>query len=998
VKNWYSGGARKVTKNRYTLRRYLRFQLEQMSALNQQHQFEELSFELARQRICRTILPATGPVQAGGDQGRDAETFRSYLASSDIATSSRIGLAEDRPLVIACTLDKKLPTKIKNDLATISASGTVPAAVYYFATPDLPVAKRHELQAFSKRKYGFDLEILDGQAIADQLSDPDTFWIAEQFLSVPADMFPEIEGDAEYQTLRVRWLGSDRQISDFTDFLEVKRGLRRATFEKPLQVDLGRWMDLIQAIIDAVPIPFARKALYEIAVAQLRGRKTLDPARWAVERFFSRIEGELDADDVQDIVLLASYATTAHYSGDFSGGLELVQKWRGQADQALSDALASDLPDAERYQLLLVARQVAPDRFSKDPELFSEMALPPWEEAVEIAERSPFADIDTLNNLMQIYLPLIGGLPRYQRLADRIDAVVVKRSGKTAGAEQGRQRAMIHAQHGQFVPAIDQLQRAKEGWFHEATMYGSILAMLQLSEFYSRLWLPLAARYYASAAFKYAFQAKDEELRPLIGRAALEISATYLTAGEGISFLHSVGRAAQIHIAHTSDGENMERHGALAERLAEAAKVRALLRHILPDQTQAIDAAVESWPIDPGYGRSVRALADKPPWKSMSRPEIEQRLAEDIGQGLTYDLGPELCYRWNALGVAWTIRAVSTAHAIAEWIGAAFQIAIADLGDEDLAILPSIIDIEITTSGDLKPKLEPLSDNAQMRYRLTMPASATLGDEASFTLMLLSEILGNASALPTEDFLTVIKRKLDRGLLGKAFWVRPVSRLFRDIRELLVGENLDLSDITVPDDAPRPKPLGSEDLAWRSGDGPTYTTARAYEALSNRYRRLTPAVLANLEALQADPAAMSLLSEMHDEGMLDWQIYGVIFNFMMQDAIEAKAGAGAILKDSPDVMRKLLREFEAGKSPSINLANFTRDSLEMVRWSGLFAALPSWELSTHRHTPDMEATRRFLAVRYHHFEDDIDHPDLFGWSPVSGRRILSRPETSNDEA
>jgi hypothetical protein len=979
------------------LRRFLRFQLEQMSALNQQHQFEELSFELTRQRICRRVLPATGPVQAGGDQGRDAETFRSYLASSDLAASSRIGLADDRTLVIACTLDKKLATKIKKDLATIHASGAVPDAVYYFATPDLQVAKRHELQAFCKRKYGSDLEILDGQAIADQLSDADTFWIAEQFLSVPGDMFPEIEGDTEYQALRSRWFDDGRQISDYTDFIEVKRGLRRATFEEALKVDLGRWMDLIRAIVDAVPVRFARKALYEIAVAQLRGRKTLDPARWAVDRFFDSLDGDLDSDDVQDIVLLASYAMTAHYGGDFSGGLDLVQKWRSQADQTLANALASDLSDADRYQLLLVARQVAPDRFSKDPELFSEMALPPWEEAVEIAERSPFADIDTLNNMMQIYLPLIGALPRYQRLADRIDAVVVKRSGKTAGAEQGRHRAVIHAQHDQLVPAVDQLQRAKEGWFHEATMYGSILAMLQLSEFYSRLWLPLAARYYASAALKYAFQAKDEELRPLIGAAALEISATYLTAGEGISFLHSVGRAAQIHIAHVSDGEDLERHESFSDRLAEAAKVRALLRHLLPDQFQLIEAAIESWPIDSAYGSSIRKLADQPPWQAMPRAEIEQRLAEDIGQGLTYDLGPELCYRWNALGITWTIRAASTVCEIAEWIGAAFQIAIVDLADEDLAILPSLVDIEITTSQALTPKLEAVSDNTQMAYRLIMPASATLGDEASFTMMLLAEILGNASALPTKTFLEVIKRKIDRGLLSKAFWVHPVSRLFRDIRELLVGEDVHLSDTVVPDDAPRLEPKGNDELSWRSHDGPTYTTARAYEALSNRYRRLTPTVLANWEALKASNEAMSLLREMHEEGMLDWQIYGAIFNFIMQDEIEKKAGMGAVLNGPPDIMRQILREMEAGKGPPINLEKFTRENLEMVRWSALLAAMPGWELTNHRQTPDMEATKRFLSVRYHHFEDDIEHADLFGWPAVVGRRVLHPPETSSTE-
>ncbi|TIV32694.1 MAG: hypothetical protein E5V90_01885 [Mesorhizobium sp.] len=593
--------------------------------------------------------------------------------------------------------------------------------------------------------------------------------------------------------------------------------------------------------------------------------------------------------------------------------------------------------------------------------------------------------------MMQIYLPFIGSLPRYQQLADRIDAVVEMRRGKTARAEQGRERAMIHATHNQFVAAIDQLQRAKEGWFQAATMYGSVLAMLQLSDFYSRLWLPLAARYYAAAALKYAIAAKDEELRPLIGRAAVEISATYLMAGEGLSFIYSVGRAAQIHIGHATDGEDLEQHTEFAARLAETAKVYALLRHLLPENLQQIEAALDGWPIDSAYANSLRTLASRPPWASVSRSEIEERLAEDIGQGLTYDLGPEIRYRWNALGISWTIRAASSTRSVAEWIGAAFQIAIVDLADEDLAILPSSVEIEITTSGQLEAKLEAVPDNVQMRYRLTVPNSITLGDEASFTLMLLAEIVGNASALPSGDFLKVVERKIDRGLLSKAFWVHPVSRLFVEMRDLLVGKDVVLSGISVPMDAPAPDPRSGDELAWLSGDGPTYTTARAYQALSRRYERMTPVVAANLDALRAHPTAMALLEEMHNEGLLDWQIYQVIYNFALQQSIEAEAGYHAMANGSPEITRRLVKEFENGKTPAINLNNFNRETVESVRWVSLFAALPAWQLSNHRSTPDMEATRRFLAVRYHHFEDDIDHPSLFDWPPVLGRRILEPP-------
>jgi hypothetical protein len=132
-------------KNRYQLRQYIRFQLEQMSTKNEHHLFEELAFELARQTISRRLVPATGPVQAGGDQGRDFESYRSYLANSPIAASTGASLEGDQVIVFGCTLNKQLEGKIKGDIKTMCGSAPKPDAICYYAVPDLAVAKRHEL-------------------------------------------------------------------------------------------------------------------------------------------------------------------------------------------------------------------------------------------------------------------------------------------------------------------------------------------------------------------------------------------------------------------------------------------------------------------------------------------------------------------------------------------------------------------------------------------------------------------------------------------------------------------------------------------------------------------------------------------------------------------------------------------------------------------------------------------------------------------------------------
>src|SRR5262249_62155302 len=98
------------------LRSYIRFQLAQLSARNAEHEFEHLAFQLARIRVASNLLPATGPVQAGGDQGRDFESYRTYLSTSPIRASAFAGKVSTGLITCGFTLQKKIVPKIKNEL------------------------------------------------------------------------------------------------------------------------------------------------------------------------------------------------------------------------------------------------------------------------------------------------------------------------------------------------------------------------------------------------------------------------------------------------------------------------------------------------------------------------------------------------------------------------------------------------------------------------------------------------------------------------------------------------------------------------------------------------------------------------------------------------------------------------------------------------------------------------------------------------------------------
>ena len=191
----------------------IRFQLDQLSARNGHHEFEHLCRHFARLRICSNILPATGPVSAGGDQGRDFETFRTYLSESPIAGSSFVGFASQEPVAFACTLTRKdnLKSKIKADIEAIMRGGMPIASIHYFCSSDLPVAQRHELQTWAGKKHSVHLEIYDGQAISETLAEPDVFWIATRYLAIPSEIYPiapASEGDSWYIELLNKWRSS----------------------------------------------------------------------------------------------------------------------------------------------------------------------------------------------------------------------------------------------------------------------------------------------------------------------------------------------------------------------------------------------------------------------------------------------------------------------------------------------------------------------------------------------------------------------------------------------------------------------------------------------------------------------------------------------------------------------------------------------------------------------------------------------------------------------
>ena len=141
-----------------------------LSGANEHHSFEHVCRHVAKRRIASNVLPATGPVSAGGDQGRDFETFRTYLAEDLPFARGFLALASRDVLAFACTLQRKgLRAKFEGDITAICTQGTHVDQIYIFAAAEVPVRLRHDMEAWASETYDVKLEIIDGFALAEFL-------------------------------------------------------------------------------------------------------------------------------------------------------------------------------------------------------------------------------------------------------------------------------------------------------------------------------------------------------------------------------------------------------------------------------------------------------------------------------------------------------------------------------------------------------------------------------------------------------------------------------------------------------------------------------------------------------------------------------------------------------------------------------------------------------------------------------------------------------------
>ncbi|MBZ4038273.1 hypothetical protein [Novilysobacter selenitireducens] len=911
------------------------------------------------------------------------------MRRTSAGSSLFFGEGESKPLVFACSLQRtSIEKKIKTDVQEIAAGGK-PYIIYFFSNQNVSVAIRHRVQAWCRDLHDIRLEVLDAQAIAEQVSLPGLFWIAEEYLRVPSELFPRLAGDDTdpYERARKKWLAEAAQPFNYADFVDVKFGLRRATFSEKHKPDLKRWLAVMETFLaSATPEELRRRATYEICVAALRGLNNLDANRTLVEAYFSEWGQSHETNSLKDASILLSYCTTASLCSQFSIEPEKLHGWSVQLAAVVDRELARSSGANTTAALLETRAHLCQLAYlgGLTPKTDTDQTFKWWAKLVTAAKAAPLYPIEDFADVLTKLAPLLGDDPRYTNLVARVEKVLQERSKGYVVAEKSRDRAIELLNADKTLAAIDQLHRARVRWFTGDTIRGSLLALLTLSDAYKKIGLVYAAKYHALGAVFLAAKSSDEDIKAYLADALHVHGLVQYAAGEWMSMSETYPLFLLAHYSHVSGPDEWADHQNVQASLLHYLIARSWARAL--GGATAVSAYEESLRKAP-IPEVIKAELLNPPlplerYEQMTAAEIDEAASSEFWGAPFADCGVRRTYRWRALGITWEVSCLNGLDEIpfVEQFVAVLQIAIAELARAELCLLPTALEIRASVGDADEVAVTSVPDNAKTVFEVVLRRHK-FGDAkeveraAAEVLAVASSVFVACSAMSSERVMKALRGAFKNELPARAFLIRPYWELYV---ELAVPETFSsrFSRAIRPEDAEDIRLREHAELKWPDGPGPGYSKERAEEFLRNRYRRAISPVRKSLLRYRSSPRFISWVEGLRSEGMLDWQILNLIANTVVDFRVKAKASSF-----DPSGYRNLTMEIMSSEESDIDFEVpedvLYGDDLVAQKKIAVAANAHTWGLVIRQDTPNFAALKRLLDVRYCQALDDVPHDDLF---------------------
>lgn len=977
-------------KNLEELIAQIRFQLFQLASKNAHHDFEHLCRHLSRARICSNILPATGPVSTGGDQGKDFETFRTYL-NKNLNEGAFVGLTSEKPIAFACTIQKtKLDNKVKSDIKTIIRGDSEIAGVHYFLTQDLPVANRHKLQQWCKDEYSIYLEIYDGQAISELLSDYDVFWIAERYLSIPNDLYPHNKTDVNwYTSLLSRWKSRDSADVNYSDFFELKSAIRKATFNDKYKSDIIFWVDKLKVVINTTAIlDLKRKAIYEIVVASLRGLNNLECSFADIDKYFESIENISNPYDIDEALILINYCVGASRHNVFTYDKEKLKEYKNILTSKINERIKEEQSLTNICSLYEI---MGFSYISSNPDGFDELnfteAIRCWNKVAELAEQTPLYALerftDRLSNIIDLYHDYI---EKYYESLDaltiKLDSLLEKRFGAFTVAEKARDRALKYHSKGAITRALKQLHIAKVNWFAEETLKGSIISIILIGSWYSELKLFYASKYYYLAASFLIISSNKPEIKKYLTESLVRLAEVDYLNGNWCSYLDFTELGLIGYNLFSNKEIKEDGTDEFSRIIFHTSIMLTITKQLSGELYDNFYSQIDTWGLNE-YFSDALPLAEKN-YIFNDTDKLWDELIVNYEAVPLSDIGSPRIITWSQLGISWELTFENNyiTAPIAEQFAAIFQILLCDLSEIDLYLISTKVKISISVDPSYKHQINPKPNNKEREWDIKFPyfdqsTKQNIDEIQTFCITSITEIFFEVSLLPYDNLMNIIENSFKSGLSLKIFIAQPYEYIYRNFITQDQFLKLKRHDYTNPF-SNRSFPIKShEHSKWRCSLAELYNLEDSQKAIKRRYELILPNIRFSLPKLLISSDFIDTVNKLKEQGWKDWHILNsiasIIINYRLQQI--------PAIRNNPDKMREyMLKEMykpESEDALEVPLSNFTIEKIIMQQQSNMLSTLKGWGLESRQMTPDFDGITNFMIHRFNYYKDDIEHENIF---------------------
>ena len=954
----------------------IRFSLDNLGAQNRHHDFETICRHFSRIRLGINILPATGPVSAGGDQGRDFET---YEIIPEVIFQSKDRLIT-KSVAFACTIQKNnILKKIKDDVKKIVEKGNKVDIIYFFSLENVEVAKRHKIQKCSQENYEIKIEIFDGEFLAENLADKDLFWIAIEYLQIPSSIYPDSE-DIDYLKIKEKWEKTTITTPNYAIFDELRNLGRRSLFNKDKKQDLLFWISKLEQLLKFdFSQKFKRKVLYEIVALRIRGTRSLLGWEKYVRQYFDISTTFNNQIEAQEACVVVNYAYGSMIRGVSNFKEEEIKKWRELIKNYTEMELKKNYPktiQAALYELKGYFLLTDPYNRRVDE------GLDCWIKLSYLIKETPLFPLERFSDELVAIIDFIGDNPRYEKLIQNIDKLLGKRVGGFAVAEKCRDRAIAYLKKDKLLKSLKELHKLKVDWFTHETLYGSLLSMLLIAETYFNLGLVYAAKHYALAVTFLAQRAREEKEKVFIPRGLSVLAEFEYSSGEWAHFLEHANLSLKTLAIFTKglDDENTRK---IYEKMTFYASLISTFTDIL--ENNILSTYVNDKIKDFNTEIAKEITEDfipmaKDSWFKMKTEEILQKIKSEFKNYPFNDVGRERTVKFNAFGTTWKFNwkngLIETAKS--EQLISILQILFVECIERDLLLLKSDVLIKINLGDEYKIHSQHQED--RFIWLVVLPQKTPSNQEEidryyNEALGIAIQIFSELSLIPRDEIVHLLENLFEEGFINKVFAGNSYEVLFIDIvPKDLYDEILKLNKISYLESLEYVNKT-HKILEWKDSIINAYDKKKSEELIRERYKNSIVPISLTIQSLKSDPFFIETLKRLRLEGWKDWHILMAVALITVNYRVNRLG-----YKDSDDAKKKTMEQMSLKETPesiTVPLNEFGDKELKNHLYISMLSTLKIIGLEYKVPILMKSSLKEFFEKRFCYFSDDIPHKDFF---------------------